>query len=260
MQPTEVPHPSLCLPPLTRVAQPDGALLVADAHREAGVDGSWFAFAGPGAMGPGVPVAGGRGGARLVDTPAGRALLRHYRRGGLVARFNADRYWWTGEDAVRSFAELRVLAALHAAGLPVPAPIAARYRRSGPWYRAAILVGEIADAETLARRLLRDPDGIDWTGLGRTIARFHRAGVEHVDLNAHNVLFAAGVVHLVDFDRARVRGPAAAGDAWPARVLARLDRSLRKLDAARHVADYAARCAALVAAHDAALAGGPGSP
>lgn len=34
---------------------------------------------------------GGRGGAWFVDAPFGRAVLRRYLRGGLVARFNRDR-------------------------------------------------------------------------------------------------------------------------------------------------------------------------
>jgi serine/threonine protein kinase len=64
----------------------------------------------------------------------------------------------------------------------------------------------------------------------------HRAGVDHRDLNLTNVLVrwvegAGAEVMLIDFDRARLLpGPLPKGRA--ARRLARMLRSLRKLDAA----------------------------
>ena len=45
---------------------------------------------------------------RRIDRPPW--VLRHYRRGGFIARISQDRYWWSGEDRVRSFAEWRLLA------------------------------------------------------------------------------------------------------------------------------------------------------
>jgi len=62
---------------------------------------------------------------------------------------------------------------------------------------------------------------------GRLIARFHRAGLDHADLNAHNILFDAnGHGWLIDFDRGVQRIPATA---WRERNLKRLHRSLVKL-------------------------------
>ena len=64
--------------------------------------------------------------------------------------------------------------------------------------------------------------------MGQCIARFHRAGVFHADLNAHNVqIDAANRIFLLDFDRGRIRGrrAAAGGEA----NLARLHRSLTKI-------------------------------
>ncbi len=246
-------HRSLSLPALTRLPVADGALLVADALDGTSVSAAWFDADWLARLGRVGAVAGGRGAARRVMTPAGAAVLRHYRRGGLLGRFNEDAYLWRGEDAVRSFAELRMLAAARSAKLPVPAPLAARYTRRGLVYRADILVFEIEGAETLAARLTRAPGTIDWMALGRLIARFHTAGVEHVDLNAHNVLIAGATTHLIDFDRARLHPPARPDAPWTRRVLARLDRSLRKLGAAGSVASYADRYAELVAAHDQAL-------
>jgi 3-deoxy-D-manno-octulosonic acid kinase len=64
--------------------------------------------------------------------------------------------------------------------------------------------------------------------MGTAIAQFHRTGVDHADLNAHNILIdASDRVHLIDFDRARLRRPGR----WRERNLARLRRSLDKLAA-----------------------------
>ena len=55
--------------------------------------------------------------------------------------------------------------------------------------------------------------------VGSVIGRFHRAGVWHADLNAHNVLVAPDGVYLIDFDRGRLRVPAVA---WQQANLQRL--------------------------------------
>ena len=119
---------------------------------------------------------------------------------------------------------------LQAQGLPAPQPLAARYLRSGPFYRADLLMRRIPAAETLAQRLARGTlDADSLAAVGATIARFHAAGVWHADLNAHNVLLNETGVHLIDFDRGRRR----AAGAWAAKNLARLRRSLLKLGAAQ---------------------------
>ena len=171
--------------------------------------------------------AGGRGAAWFVRGDAGDAVLRHYRRGGLMARLGCEDYAWLGESRVRSVAEFRLLAELHREGLPVPAPLAAGYWRRGLGYRAAILVERIAGTRALSHWLAADVGQAPWEAVGDMIARFHLAGLDHADLNADNVLVdAQGQPWLIDFDRCLRRR---AGGGWRARNLRRLARSLAKL-------------------------------
>src|SRR5690606_36298866 len=82
-----------------------GAILF-DAQRVQQVEPRWF---DPGWWGDDAqPVAaGGRGSAWFVAAPFGRAVLRHYLRGGLPAKLSRDRYLWRGPDRSRGFAEFR---------------------------------------------------------------------------------------------------------------------------------------------------------
>ncbi len=204
-------------------------------------DPRWF---DPEAWGPrAVPVSGsGRGGAWFIeDTSNGPCVLRHYLRGGLIAPFNRDLHLWRGAERVRSFVEFRLLRELLRRRLPVPHPIAASYVRSGPGYRAAILMQRLVDVRSLADWSREDPATVPWEETGRLVARFHREGLDHADLNAHNILYdAAGKGWLIDFDRSVMHIP---DTAWRMRNLARLERSLLKLrgprDEAAVRADFA---------------------
>ncbi|MCC7255674.1 MAG: 3-deoxy-D-manno-octulosonic acid kinase [Dokdonella sp.] len=179
---------------------------------------------------------GGRGGVLFADTPIGACVLRHYHRGGLVARLSRDTYLWLGNERSRAFREFRLLARLVDAGLPVPAPVAARIERKGLRYRADLLMRRIEQAQTLAQRIAAGAiDDRQAQAIGTTLARFHRHGVWHADLNAHNILIGAdGKVWLIDFDRGRLRPPRLA---WQRANLGRLRRSLDKLGA-RRVAEF----------------------
>lgn len=173
---------------------------------------------------------GGRGSAVYVDAPFGRCVLRHYRRGGLVAKVMDDRYLWAGAERTRAFAEFRLLRELHGRGLRVPAPVAARYRRKGPHYRADLITRRIEDAVTMAALVASERcDGAAAARVGSALAELHAAGAYHADLNAHNILLTADAVWVVDFDRGELRVPAAA---WQSANLARLRRSLLKIGAA----------------------------
>lgn len=170
--------------------------------------------------------AAGRGRTMFVGEGTSGFVLRHYRRGGLMGRVNADRYLWLGRDRTRAFREWRLLAELKARGLPVPRPAAARYRRCGPWYTADLLTVREPGIRPLSERLLTCTNRGFWTGIGRGIRRFHDAGAWHADLNAYNLqVDAADEVFLLDFDRGRLRPDGR----WRQGNLARLRRSLEKV-------------------------------
>jgi 3-deoxy-D-manno-octulosonic acid kinase len=207
----------------------EGAILF-DAELSAQVGREWFAPAHWREREALRTQTGGRGGVALIDTPVGECVLRHYHRGGLVAALMGDRYLWTGADRTRPFAEFRLLAEIARLTLPGPVVVAARYQRHGPFYSADLITRRIAGAQTLAECLATGRlDGELSEEVGALVARFHREGVWHADLNAHNVLVTPDELYLIDFDRGRLRTPAAT---WQQANLFRLRRSLLKLGAA----------------------------
>lgn len=171
-----------------------------------------------------VPVqAGGRQAAWFVRDGFGHGVLRQYRRGGMVARVSRKTYIWLGEARTRCFMEYRLLESLSAQGLPVPAPLAAAYWRSGLTYQAAILVERLPDVKPLAL-VLEQPV---WPAVARAIARMHQAGVWHADLNAYNILVdVRGSAWIIDFDRGCQGGVSNRGRAGN---MDRLKRSLEKV-------------------------------
>ncbi len=179
---------------------------------------------------------GGRGAAWFV-ADSGRWALRHYRRGGFIARLSTDSYLWAGEERVRAFAEWHLLSDLTRRGLPVPKPIAARYLRTGLYYRCDLITQRIMNTRSLSSRLSAAPvSETTWRAVGAAVARLHTAGVDHADLNAHNILLdSADAVSVIDFDRGKLRAPGAwadgvwTGGAWAPRNLSRLRRSLSKV-------------------------------
>jgi len=169
----------------------------------------------------------GRGNLLFVDTGTAQWAVRHYRRGGMAGRVLADRFAWCGEALSRSFREWRMLARLHAAGMPVPRPVAAGWRRRGLTYVADLVTERIPGAIPLSAHIGAG-GAVEWRAVGRVIRALHDAGACHADLNAHNILLdPAGKVWLLDFDRGRFRAPGR----WQRENLDRLSRSLRKIAA-----------------------------
>ena len=171
--------------------------------------------------------AGGRGTAWFVDAGEHGLVLRHYRRGGLVAKVSRSHYVFTGRKRVRSIAEFELLKDLYDLDLPVPQPVAAWYERKGPVYQASIIVERIPGAVTFGS-VWRDLPEDTWCEIGRVIRRFHDAGVFHADLNCFNILLVGETSYLIDFDRGYLLRWNNMKDRLKEVSLQRLYRSLKK--------------------------------
>jgi hypothetical protein len=113
----------------------------------------------------------------------------------------------------RPIRELRVTAALGAAGAPVPTPVlVVGERLAGPVWTAAVGTVHEEDARDGVAFLETGPDRARRlsaaAAAGRAVRRFHDAGGRHFDLHVKNLLFREtpeGTEALViDLDRARL--------------------------------------------------------
>ena len=212
-------------PEVKRGALAAGAMLY-DSSRAGNFAAQWFEPAYWRARGELDGVAQGRAAAHFINSLGKRYVLRHYHRGGLMAHISRDRYGWHNEESTRPFAEWLLTNRLHRAGLPVPAPIGARYLRGGSTYSGDLITERLPTVGSLAECLRTGAlSVVTWISIGRCIRRFHDLGVCHADLNAHNVLLSEEGVYLIDFDRGQLRGPGL----WRDGNLVRLRRSLVKV-------------------------------
>lgn len=172
--------------------------------------------------------AAGRGEVIFFEMRGREFALRHYRRGGLPARLIKDGYGWTGLQHSRAWREWYLLEYLYNAGLPAPRPFAARVVRRGLFYTADLITHRIQGAISLAAALTqRSVDPETWRRLGAMLRRFHDVGIDHADLNAHNILLDDRQSYLIDFDNGKIRS----AGRWQKNNLQRLLRSLNKLAA-----------------------------
>ena len=174
-------------------------------------------------------VAQGRGETIFFNIDNTPLVLRHYHRGGLVAKVFKDHYLWVGLEQTRAYRELAMLMNLSTNNLPAPKPFAARIVRTGCFYRADIITHALIDTETFTERLQSNTiDDKVWQTIGETIAQFHQNGIYHADLNAHNILLNSNNdVFIIDFDKAKFKD--ASDNSWRQQNLQRLKRSLIKL-------------------------------
>ncbi len=212
-------------PEVRHTALGGGAMLY-DASRVSNLSPSWFDPAYWQSRGEIEGKTQGRGATWYIKTEGKRYVLRHYRRGGLMARFSPDRYLWRGEERTRPFVEWQLTYRLHRAGLPVATPIAARYVREGGRYTGDLITERLPTVGSLTECLRTGALSVlTWISIGRCIRRFHDLGIRHADLNAHNVLLSEEAVYLIDFDRCQLRKPGL----WRDANLVRLRRSLEKV-------------------------------
>lgn len=203
-----------------------GGAMLYDASRVGNLSPNWFDPKYWESRGELDGSARGRGATHFVRSAGRRYVLRHYHRGGLMARWFGDRYVWQGEEHTRPFEEWQLTYRLHRAGLPVPAPLAARYRQQGFTYTGDLITERLPVVGSLTECLRKGALSVlTWISIGRCVRRFHDLGVCHADLNAHNVLLSEDGVYLIDFDRCQLRQPGL----WCDANLVRLRRSLEKV-------------------------------
>ena len=171
--------------------------------------------------------ASGRGTAHFFRYQDREMVLRHYHRGGLIARIFKDKYLRIPFAEGRAFEELSLLNKMLQSDLPVPNPLAAREIKRGILYSADILLERIPDARPLDECLIEKPLGAKiWHEIGKVIATFHRAGIDHTDLNCRNILLDLNdKIWIIDFDKCAQRKPGR----WKQNNLDRLHRSLTKI-------------------------------
>jgi len=209
------------------VIRRDGGFGIVPPARAAGFDPAWFDRPAWEAQGAHRHTSTGRAPVLICEAGMETWVLRHYSRGGLVARLIEDHYFWHGLVRTRAWRELRILVQMRDWNLPVPEPVAAWVVRRGLAYQADIITVYIPQTHALSALLRGDsvPESL-WQKIGRMLAEFHDFGVDHPDITAHNILVDSDMrPFLVDFDNAVIRPRGA----WQKRGLARFQRSLRKV-------------------------------
>jgi len=153
-------------------------------------------------------------------------VLRHYYRGGQIAKLINDQYFFASIKSTRVYKEIALLEKMLALGLPVPKPIAGRVRRKGLFYSADLIMEKL-DAQDLVA-LLKESHFKEalWSSIGYTIAQFHNQNIYHSDLNAHNILIdSSDKVWIIDFDKCELRENKGS---WKNENMERLKRSFEK--------------------------------
>ncbi|MDO5666361.1 MAG: 3-deoxy-D-manno-octulosonic acid kinase [Alcaligenaceae bacterium] len=180
--------------------------------------------------------AGGRNAAWFIPTSVGPAVLRQYRRGGLIAKFIKTKYLFSSPDKTRAFQEFNIINNLHRAGLTVPKALGAFYQQKGRFCEMALITSLIADAQPLVTicqqfldNKLSDQQAKAYTQvIASRIHQMHDLGVWHADLNAYNILCTSEPIeaYLIDFDKAQ---NTTVDERLRQQNLERLKRSLEKL-------------------------------
>jgi 3-deoxy-D-manno-octulosonic acid kinase len=171
-------------------------------------------------------------------------FFRRSRRGGLIRLVNRDIYFGIRPRPLR---ELAIAAEAARRQLPVAEPLGALLEPLAPAVYRGAMITRTLNGMTLWEFLGTDDDPVVRTHVleqaRHAIARIHQGGLDHADLNLHNLFVTrAGesfTVVILDLDKARLYP-----DALPLRLrqrnLRRLARSARKLDPARRLLDDAA--------------------
>jgi 3-deoxy-D-manno-octulosonic acid kinase len=169
----------------------------------------------------------GRGAVWFINSQFGKFVIRRYRRGGLIAKFNKSHFLFTGQKLTRPWLELSLLEYMRSIGLPVPRPIGGLYVREQGFYRGELLTQTIESAKDLFD-IIKEGNShtVNWQEIGAVVKRFHDEGIYHSDLNCHNIMIDQdNKVWLIDFDKCEQRPQ---DEKWKQSNIDRLKRSLDK--------------------------------
>lgn len=196
----------------------------------------------------------GRGVSYAFDAGDERWVVRHYRRGGAVARYLRDRYLHVGRT--RPGIELAASVEARRRDVRTPEVIATVVYSAGIWYRADIATRFVPRSEDLAAvtfgpdKRSRDARTAAWAAAGRLLRSAFDAGLIHADLNLRNILIeeaeTGAVGWLIDLDKCRVSN--ARDESARHAMLERFHRSRRKLERQFHRPVDAAAQAAFASA------------
>jgi 3-deoxy-D-manno-octulosonic acid kinase len=159
--------------------------------------------------------------------------LRRYQHGGLFGGLTGSLYLGPS----RALEELHVTARAEASGAPVPHVLClALWPAFGPFWSALIGTREERAARDLLEALVSAPTARERRALlsevGEAVRRLHDAGVDHRDLQLHNVLVSEESgrrrIVVVDLDRAVYHPRGGLPPRLRARNLGRLTRSAVK--------------------------------
>jgi hypothetical protein len=170
-----------------------------------------------------------RGRAARLSLPSAEAVIRPYRRGGLLGRGRRSY-----PSPRRFLAELEATLEARRRGIPVPEPFGFVACPGRCGWRGWAAFRAVPGGRDLRERLAACPDAEAAEGRLRlvlaTVREAHDRGLAHADLNAGNVLLDEEDpprVFLIDLDRARLGPPRGAPGRF--REIARLDRSIEKI-------------------------------
>ena len=133
----------------------------------------------------------------------GPVVIKFFRRGGLISRFNEKTYLRYGKT--RGQREYEMMEEVRRIGVRAPQPVAFAYRGL-LFYHCWLVTGEIEKHQTLAALSRNDPKQavLLSNAVAVEINRLIRHNIHHVDLHPGNVLIDPQQrVFLIDFDKAR---------------------------------------------------------
>lgn len=133
----------------------------------------------------------------------GPVVVKHYIRGGLLRKVVQSRHLRSSKPS-RSELEFEMLNLVRKFGVSAPEPIGFA-TTTGIFYRAWLVMKEIADAQSLAQISITDEDLVRkiTPELIRQIQILIRNRIFHLDLHPGNVLIdSSKKVWLIDFDKA----------------------------------------------------------